>query len=127
MTVVNWIVLTLYILIPSAICFGVIIGIWKLITFFVWKFQQFMKRNDGLDYVERQDQGRRPRQNKSRPRSLKEEFEDGIPIGAKTTHFTGNVDPKTGKVVNGKYSEQEVSMTPEEIRKLSEKLRRQSR
>ncbi|MFK2827178.1 hypothetical protein QYG89_16265 [Bacillus sp. B190/17] len=82
MSFLNWVSLLLYILIPSAVTFGIIFGLWRLIDFLVISFKRFTRKMDGME--ELSDEHNRPRSNKintqSRPfpkkRSVKREMYD---------------------------------------------------
>ena len=51
MTFLNWVGLLLFILIPAAITFGFIFGIWKLIDFLVAGFKNFTRKMDGMENI----------------------------------------------------------------------------
>ncbi|MFV8826428.1 hypothetical protein [Alkalihalobacterium sp. APHAB7] len=49
MSLMQWILLIVYVLIPTTIIFAIIFGTWRLIAFLVEKFRKFTRKMDGID------------------------------------------------------------------------------
>ncbi len=125
MTAGNWLALSLFILIPSAVTFAVLFGVWRLTSWIILKFQEFVYRNDRRDISAPKSPQVSNRKQGSTGSS--DDWENLIPIKISRTVSSGTYDPQTGEPINGKFHHTEHEMPLDEVKKLSEQLKQKSR
>jgi hypothetical protein len=125
MTAGNWLILSLYILIPSAVTFFVLFGIWRLASWMIHKFHEFVYKYDRRGLAEQNI----PSVSRKKPSSkgFSDDWEDSIPIHVTKTVSSGTYDSKTGERITDKLQHTEYEMPLEEVKKLSQHRKQTSR